>query len=324
MGAVAMEAGLRRWGRCGLLAVCAGALCVSALGAQSSAGAQSAGGASGSKGQAAPIVQDEESHGPLTKDQAKELFKSVDEILKFVSADTDLPIVHQVKRRLISRDQVNKMLREKYDHDEDAKRLQRSEVVLKKFGLLDRDFNLQPFMISLLTEQVAGYYDNKTKTVNLLDWIDPEQQKPVLAHELTHALQDQRVDLTKWGRGERARTLRRMCRRTTSTLRPTRRTRRAMRWRRGRRRRCILDYSLQPMGKSIVSAPEMLGKMKDSMVDTSGSPILARAPLLLQESLTFPYSEGLSFEGAVLLKRGQGRGVWRCAGEPAGVEPLRS
>jgi len=30
--------------------------------------------------------------------------------------------------------------------------------------------------------------------VNLLDWIEPEEQKPVLAHELTHALQDQR-----WG-----------------------------------------------------------------------------------------------------------------------------
>ncbi len=59
-------------------------------------------------------------------------------------------------------------------------------------------FNLRPFLISLLTEQVAGFYDNKTKTVNLLDWIEPEEQKPVLAHELTHALQDQKVDLTKW------------------------------------------------------------------------------------------------------------------------------
>ena len=45
---------------------------------------------------------------------------------------------------------------------------------------------------------MAGFYDNKTKTVNLLDWIEPDEQKPVLAHELTHALQDQQVDLTKW------------------------------------------------------------------------------------------------------------------------------
>ena len=137
-------------------------------------------------------------HAPLTKDQAKELFRSVDEILSFVSTDTKLPIKHTVKRKLITRDEVNKYLREKFDEDEGAKRLARSEIVLKKFGLLDRDFQLQPFMISLLTEQVAGFYDNKTKTVNLLDWIEPDEQKPVLAHELTHALQDQNVDLTKW------------------------------------------------------------------------------------------------------------------------------
>ena len=45
---------------------------------------------------------------------------------------------------------------------------------------------------------MAGYYDPKTKTVNLLDWIDIEQQRPVLAHELTHALQDQSFGLEKW------------------------------------------------------------------------------------------------------------------------------
>jgi hypothetical protein len=66
-----------------------------------------------------------------------------------------------------------------------------------------------------------------------------------------------------------------------------------------------LDYTLQPAGKSIATAPEMLEKMEDSMVDTSGSPILARAPLLLQESLTFPYGAGLRFEGTVLLKKGK-------------------
>ena len=135
---------------------------------------------------------------PMTKDQAKELFRSVDEILSFASTDTKLPIEHSVKRKLISRDEVNKYLREKFDEDEGAKRMERSEIVLKKFGLLDRDFHLRTFLLSLLTEQIAGFYDNKTKTVNLLDWIKPDEQKPVLAHELTHALQDQKVDLTKW------------------------------------------------------------------------------------------------------------------------------
>ncbi len=32
----------------------------------------------------------------------------------------------------------------------------------------------------------------------MLDWVDIDEQKPVLAHELTHALQDQHSDLEKW------------------------------------------------------------------------------------------------------------------------------
>jgi hypothetical protein len=36
---------------------------------------------------------------PMTKEQAKQLFRSVDEILGFVSSDTKLPIEHTVKRR---------------------------------------------------------------------------------------------------------------------------------------------------------------------------------------------------------------------------------
>jgi len=36
------------------------------------------------------------------------------------------------------------------------KRMQRGEIVLKKFGLLDRDFNLKPFMLALLKEQIQS------------------------------------------------------------------------------------------------------------------------------------------------------------------------
>src|SRR3984893_19165362 len=53
----------------------------------------------------------------------------------------------------------------------------------------------------MLREQGAGYYEGKTKTVNLLNWVDVEKQKPVLAHELTHALQDQSFGIEKWMKG---------------------------------------------------------------------------------------------------------------------------
>jgi hypothetical protein len=241
---------------------------------------------------------------PMTKDQAKELFRSVDEILNFVSNDTKLPIEHNVKRKLLSRDEVNRYLKVKFDEDEGARRLERSEIVLKKFGLLDRDFHLRPFLVELLTEQIAGFYDNKTKTVNLLDWIQPEEQKPVLAHELTHALQDQKVDLTKWSDvslNDMSRTMKDDNHHLQVDEAETARSAVAE----GQAMAVFIDYTLRPTGKTLADAPALGEKLKETVEDTSGSPVLARAPLLLQQSLMFPYSEGLSFEQAILVKGGR-------------------
>jgi hypothetical protein len=241
---------------------------------------------------------------PMTKEQAKELFRSVDEILSFASSDTKLPIEHSVKRKLISRDEVNHYLREKFDEDEGAKRMERSEIVLKKFGLLDRDFHLRPFLLSLLTEQIAGFYDNKTKTVNLLDWIKPEEQKPVLAHELTHALQDQKVGLTKWSSvslNGPSHNVQEDNHHLQVDEADTARSAVAE----GQAMAVFVDYTLRPTGKTLADAPDIAEKLKEQTDETGGSPVMARAPLLLQQSLLFPYSEGLSFEQEILVKAGK-------------------
>ena len=80
-----------------------------------------------------------------------------------------------------------------------------AEVLLKAFGLAPKEFAYRPFLIKLLTEQVAGYYDPKAQQFYLADWIELEGQKPVMAHELTHALQDQHFNLKrfeKWPKGD--------------------------------------------------------------------------------------------------------------------------
>src|SRR5207302_11392384 len=73
-----------------------------------------------------------------------------------------------------------------------------SEASMKKLGFLPRDCNLREFLVKSNGQNVAGYYDEETKTISLLNWVSPDQQGPILAHELTHALQDQNYDLTKW------------------------------------------------------------------------------------------------------------------------------
>src|SRR6201999_3307677 len=104
---------------------------------------------------------------------------SSEKIFEFASKDSGLPIEHPVKKLFITREEVTKELRKRFDEDKGNKKMEQSELVLKKFGLLDRDFQLRPFLLSLLTEQIAGFYDDKTKTMNLLDWVPLDEQRPV-------------------------------------------------------------------------------------------------------------------------------------------------
>jgi hypothetical protein len=245
----------------------------------------------------------------LTPKQEKTLLGNEDEILHFVSKDTLLPIKSPVKCRFISRDAVAKELRKKFDEDKGAKRMERSELVLKKFGLLDADFKMRPFLLNLLTEQIAGFYDNKTKQMNLLDWVPIEEQKPVMAHELTHALQDQQVGLEKWGNQEVegvAKNVnednRHIATDETDTAREAVLEGQAM--------VSFADHMLADAGhpgKSLKDFPQLTQQLESNAGDMSESPVLARAPLVLQQALLFPYTSGLSFEEAVLVKNGTER-----------------
>ncbi|HTX40708.1 MAG TPA: hypothetical protein VMD25_02680 [Acidobacteriaceae bacterium] len=297
---------LRRNARLASLALIAGALsCLAAAqstppsqpsapaGNQPAAPAQAPGSAQQPSAPSAP-----ETH--ITPAQAKELFASVGQILQFASNDTKLPIRHQVKSRLTTRAEVDKYLLEKMNDDKDAKRMEREEIVLKKFGLLDADFQLRPFLVKLLDEQIAAYYDSKTKTVNLLDWIAPDQQKPVLAHELTHALQDQRVHLDKWENvtsddlsHSYASDQKHVATDEDDTAREAVLEGQAM--------AVFVDYSLAPAGESLRKSPQLVESVIDTMADDGDQqdPVLSRAPLLLQESLLFPYKYGLKFEAEI-------------------------
>ena len=146
--------------------------------------------------QQVPAPEAEEHH--VTKDEAKELFRSIDDILRFASERTGLPILHPVKKKMATRDEVAKYIKDRLKEQGSSERFDHSALPLKKLGLLPRNFNLREYMLGLYQEQVEGWYDSHNKTVYLLDWVEPDVQKPVMAHELVHALQDQNFGLEKW------------------------------------------------------------------------------------------------------------------------------
>ena len=250
--------------------------------------------------------KDQEKEEPkITPRQAEDLFHSVDEILTFDSKQTGLPVRKDVKRKLTSRDEVVSYLT-KHLNDEDTKRLRRSELVLKKFGLLPRDFNLETFLVALLREEVAGYYDPKTKTVNLLDWLPIEEQEPVMAHELTHALQDQTIGLEKWMKhgdkdlGE----MRKDPSPKDIENDETDDAREAVV--EGQAQAMMFQYALAPTGHSIVDSPVLLQSMEEeTLTGTPGTKVFNEAPTFLKESMTFPYSYGMEFVVKLMQKEGK-------------------
>jgi len=255
----------------------------------------------------APSTQEnnKEQETKLTPKEAEALFRDVDQILEFASHDTGLPIKKEIKRRLTSRDEVVAYLEKSMAEDKAAQRLSRSELVLKKFGLLPRDFDLHTFLVALLREQVAGYYDPKTATVNLLDWVDIDQQRPVMAHELTHALQDQFIGLEKWMKTG-SDDLNDNKQPTTEDIANDEMSGARQAVVEGQAMVVLVDYMLAPSGQSLLGSPQLADALKEGMlVGTADSVQFKNAPIFLKEELTFAYRYGLDFEAELLRKGGR-------------------
>jgi len=232
---------------------------------------------------------------------AKELFKSVDKIVAFASEDSGFPKHSSVKRRLVSSAEVEKYTRDQQAKEEYAQRFARSEMTMKKFGLLPREFNLREFVAKASGKEVAAYYDDETKTISMLNWIPLERQSPILAHELTHALQDQNYDLKTWLKaGEKTS----QAGSEPDTDDDSAGARRAIV--EGQAQVVYVDYLLAPLGRNLQNTPGLIYQMEEPAVKAvADSQLLHDAPMILREMGTFPYRDGLIFEGELLEKGGK-------------------
>src|ERR1700716_3353235 len=127
------------------------------------------------------------------------------DVLKETSEIRQLAILRPVQSSTQSRPEIERMLVKNLDEETTRAQMHAAEVTLKKLGLAPPDFQYRALMLRVLTEQVAGYYEPKTGEFHLADWIDLDGQRPIMAHELTHALQDQHFNLRRfehWPKGD--------------------------------------------------------------------------------------------------------------------------
>ncbi len=236
-------------------------------------------------------------------EDAKELFALVDEITTFASEDSGFPRKTSVKRRLISQDEAEAWFRQRLANSEYTERLARAEVSMKKFGLLPREFDLKEFVVKSERQGVAGFYDEETKMISLLNWVAADTQKPILAHELTHALQDQNYDLKAWQKAAEKKNSGKTGALAMDDQESTTARHAVVE---GQAMVVFMDYMLAPLHRTLKDTPGIIAAMEEpSVVAAIDTELVHNAPVVFREAGSFPYRDGLLFEAALLEKGGK-------------------
>jgi hypothetical protein len=238
-------------------------------------------------------------------DDITRLFKSMDEITKFSIQDSGYDKLAPIPRKLIGKHEAEKHLRE--EGEKQAKhghRIDESEVVLKKFGLLPASFSLDEKLGDITLSGIAGFYDPRDRTMYLLNWIEPDMQKSVMAHELTHALQDQNFHLLKFDTPREPKTAVKKTMKSQESQEEMMLARRAMV--EGQATLVDQDYEAREYGVNLTSESWARDFLTSHLESSYEVPVtIHNAPRLLRESMIFPYREGLIFELALFSHGGR-------------------
>ena len=178
-----------------------------------------------------------------------------------------------------TRDEVHAFLEQRFNDELPADELHGMERAYKRFGLLPDTLDLSKFMLDLLTEQVAGYYDPKAKVLYVVDGSDSQVVDITISHELVHALQDQHFNLDSLQQQHDDND------RVTAAQAVV-------------EGQATLEQIGSMIGGDNIAAvlPGGWDRVRQLIRESQGSmPKFASAPMLLQETLIFPYLSGAEF-----------------------------
>jgi hypothetical protein len=105
------------------------------------------------------------------------------------------PFLRPVAMELADKAEFQAYARERLAETTTPERLAGDELAAKLLGLVPPAMDLTATMLELLEGQVGGYYDPKRDTFYVMDSFGGGLARVIMAHELTHALDDQLHDL---------------------------------------------------------------------------------------------------------------------------------
>ena len=219
--------------------------------------------------------------GEARQTQAKseqDLARLVDSLRGPVERATGLRFTSPPRSAMRSKDQVRAYLIRKLDEELPPERLRGLETTYRLFGLLPDTLQLRPLLIDLYTEQVAGFYDPDSATLFGVEGADRTQLRLVLAHEMIHALQGQHLPLDS----------------ILDARENNDRLSAAQAILEGQATLASLEV-LAP-GQDVAQNPQFWEMYREQVRrQQSTMPVFRRAPLVLRETLIFPYLQGAEF-----------------------------
>jgi len=187
-----------------------------------------------------------------------------------------------------SKAQVRDFLLARFNEETPAEQLAGEEAAYKLFGMLPDSLDLRKFFLAVLTEQVVGYYDPAKKVLYVVEGADESTLGITLTHELIHALQDQYIDLDSLQKATK----------DNDRLSAS---------------HALVEGQAQFEQLSLmVGGPDNIAlrvggrdRIREMIRENqSAMPVFATAPMVIQESLLFPYLSGADFVQRFKEQRG--------------------
>lgn len=217
-----------------------------------------------------------------------------------------IPFKREVKRDVTARKDLQALLIKEIDQEMTPAEFRADELGMKAIGLLPPEIDLKKVMVKVYSEEIAAFYDTKTKTMHMIKespekekkpptfferlmgktgGFDKDENKTVIAHEMTHALADQNFDIDtmqKAAKNDDDRDL------ALSALVE------------GEATLTMIGAQMQDWDGSVISGIpsanlERVFSFLIPLMPMAGGKSLREAPVILSESMIFPYLRGMVF-----------------------------
>ena len=223
--------------------------------------------------------------------QANALVSQAQEVQRAVSEIRGLSFLKRVPMAVKDRAAIRAYAVSRLDREYTPEDFRGKSESLIAWGFVKRPFDMRSFYEELLAEQIGGYYDPFAGVFFIADWLPALLQKPIMAHELTHALQDQHFNLDPLLKGVKSNDDASLAGAAVVE---------------GEGLAVMIDYALRPVGLTFESVPYLESMIHAQVpLDSAAFRVYASAPPIIRETLLFPYLQGLVF-----VRAAKSRGGW--------------